>query len=73
VAAGKFDPGSALLFSCIEDTQFAVRVVARKDNANDSRLKKFVHIYEQSAVVRAQVKKSFGNNEKLYKLPWLSQ
>lgn len=73
VAAGTFDPGSALLFSGIEDTQFAVRFVARKDNASDPRLKKFVQIYQQSAAVRAQIKKSFGNNEKLYNLAWLSQ
>lgn len=73
VAAGTFDPGSALLFSGIEDTQFALRFVARQDNADDSRLKRFVQIYQQSPAVRAQIGKSYANNAKLYNLAWLSQ
>jgi len=73
VAAGTFDPGSALLFSGIEDTQFALRFVARQDNADDSRLKRFVQIYQQSPAVRAQIGQSYANNTKLYNLAWLSQ
>jgi D-methionine transport system substrate-binding protein len=72
VAAGTFDPGSALLFSGIEDKQFALRFVARKDNAGDPRLKQFVDIYQQSSSVRAQIAKSYANNDKLYNLAWLS-
>ncbi|MET0962262.1 MAG: MetQ/NlpA family ABC transporter substrate-binding protein [Noviherbaspirillum sp.] len=72
-AAGTFDPGSALLFSGIEDTQFALRFVARKDNADDPRLKRFVQIYQQSPAVRAQISKSYANNAKLYNLAWLAQ
>ena len=71
VAAGTFDPGSALLFSGIEDSQFALRFVARRDNASDPRLQKFVALYQQSAAVRAQIKKSYANNERLYSLAWL--
>ena len=73
VAAGTFDPDSALLFSGIEDKQFALRFVARKDNAADPRLKQFVDIYQQSASVRARIAKSYANNAKLYSLAWLSQ
>ncbi|MDB5760346.1 MAG: methionine transporter substrate-binding protein [Burkholderia sp.] len=72
VAAGTYDPGSALLFSGIEDTQFALRFVARQDNADDPRLKRFVQIYQQSPAVRAQINKSYANNPKLYNLAWLS-
>ena len=73
VAAKTFDAGSALLFSGIEDTQFALRFVARKDNADDPRLKRFVQIYQQSPAVRAQISKSYANNGKLYNLAWLAQ
>ena len=73
VAAKTFDPGSALLFSGIEDTQFALRFVARKDNADDPRLKRFVQIYQQSPAVRAQISKSYANNAKLFSLAWLAQ
>lgn len=73
VAAGTLDPGSALLFSGIEDTQFALRFVARQGNADDPRLKRLVQIYQQSPAVRAQINKSCANNPKLYNLAWLSQ
>jgi D-methionine transport system substrate-binding protein len=70
VAAKTVDPVGALLFSGLEDAQFAIRFVSRKDNAADPRLLKFVQIYQQSPAVRAQLKKSFGNSEKLYSIAW---
>lgn len=70
VAAGTHDPAAALLLSGIEDSQFAIRFVARQDNANDPRLKQFVQIYQQSESVRATLKKSFGGSDKLYVLAW---
>jgi D-methionine transport system substrate-binding protein len=72
VAAGTLDPGSALLLSGVDDTYFAIRFVARQQNASDPRLQRFVRIYQESGPVRAQLKKSHGNNERLYTLPWLS-
>ncbi|MDY7578460.1 MetQ/NlpA family ABC transporter substrate-binding protein [Herbaspirillum sp. RTI4] len=72
VAAGTIDPNSALLLSGIDDKQFAVGFVSRQDNATDPRLKKFIEIYQQSQGVRAQLKKSFGNSDRLYTLAWLA-
>lgn len=71
VAAGVTDPAGALLFSGIDDAQYAILFVGRQDNANDPRLKKFVEIYQASPAVRAQLKKSYANSDKLYVLAWL--
>lgn len=71
VAAGTFDPGRALIFSGKDEEQYALRFVARQDNATDPRLLKFVRIYQQSSAVRAQIKKSYANNDKLYNLGWV--
>lgn len=71
VAAKVIDPGSALLFSGKDDLQYAIRFVAREDNVNDPRLAKFIHIYQTSAAVKAQIHKSYANNDKLYSLGWV--
>lgn len=71
VAAGTMDPGSALLLSGVDDLDFAIRFVARPDNAADPRLLRFVRIYQESPEVRAQLKKSHGNNDRLYTFAWL--
>ncbi len=71
VAAHAFDPGSALIFSGKDDEQYALRFVAREDNARDPRLLKFVQIYQNSPAVKAQIRKSYANNDKLYSLAWL--
>ncbi|MET0962263.1 MAG: MetQ/NlpA family ABC transporter substrate-binding protein [Noviherbaspirillum sp.] len=72
VAAGTIDPGSALLLSGVEDNYFAIRFVSRQDNAADPRLQRFVRIYQESPLVRAQLRKSHGNNDRLFALPWLA-
>ncbi|MDR6213393.1 MetQ/NlpA family ABC transporter substrate-binding protein [Paracidovorax wautersii] len=63
--------GSALLYSGIDDLAYAIRFVARQDNARDPRIERFVKIYQQSPAVRAQISKSFAGNDRLYSLPWL--
>ncbi|XAH24357.1 MetQ/NlpA family ABC transporter substrate-binding protein [Xylophilus sp. GW821-FHT01B05] len=65
--------GSALLYSGIDDVYFAIRFVSRQDNAKDPRVLKFVKIYQDSPAVRAQIHKSFADNDKLYSLPWVNQ
>ena len=65
--------GSALLYSGIDDLAYAIRFVARKDNAQDPRIQRFVQIYQDSPAVRSQIRQSFAGNERLYSLPWLAQ
>lgn len=64
--------GSALLFTGITDTYFAIRFVTRTDKASDPRIKRFIKIYQDSIAVREQISKSFAGNASLYSLPWLS-
>ncbi len=70
VAAKAFDPASALIFSGIDDKQFAIRFVVRKDHAANPDIAKFVKIYQTSPKVRAAIGKAFANNPKLYTLAW---
>ncbi|MDX3926049.1 MAG: MetQ/NlpA family ABC transporter substrate-binding protein [Shinella sp.] len=71
VNAGQPDvAGRALLYSGIDDIHFAIRFVAREDNADDPLIRRFVGIYQNSDAVKAQIHKSFADNPKLYSLPW---
>ena len=63
--------GSALLYSGIHDDYFAIRFVTRENNVSDARVRKFVEIYQNSSAVKAQIARSFANDDKLYSLPWL--
>ncbi|MGO4303392.1 MetQ/NlpA family ABC transporter substrate-binding protein [Cupriavidus sp. RAF12] len=65
--------GAGLLYSGVDDTYFAIRFVTREDNANDTRVARFVKIYQESPAVRKQLGTSFANNDKLYSLPWLKR
>lgn len=65
--------GSALLYSGIDDLAYAIRFVARKDNAHDPRIQRFVQIYQDSPAVRRQISQSFAGDERLYSLPWLAR
>ncbi|GKS76495.1 MetQ/NlpA family ABC transporter substrate-binding protein [Acidovorax sp. SUPP950] len=65
--------GSALLYSGIDDLAYAIRFVARQDNAQDPRIQRFVKVYQDSPAVRAQIGKSFAGNDRLYSLPWLAK
>ena len=70
IAAKAFDPAGGLLYSGIDDKQFAIRFVVRKDRADDPRIRKFVSIYQTSLKVRAAIAKAFADNPKLYTLAW---
>ena len=74
VSAGKPQVASSgLLYTGVADSLFAIRFVARKDNVNDPRVKKFVEIFQNSQAVRDQTRKSFGGDPRLYTLAWLAQ
>ncbi|HVK91658.1 MAG TPA: MetQ/NlpA family ABC transporter substrate-binding protein [Mycoplana sp.] len=71
VNAGKPElAGQALLYSGIDDLHFAIRFVTREDNAEDPLVGRFVEIYQNSDAVKAQIHKSFADNDRLYSLPW---
>lgn len=72
VSAGKPQVASSgLLYTGVGDQYFAIRFVARQNNANDPRVKKFVQVFQASQAVRDQTHKSFGGDAKLYTLAWL--
>ncbi|NPD16095.1 MetQ/NlpA family ABC transporter substrate-binding protein [Xinfangfangia sp. D13-10-4-6] len=73
VAAGTFDPTSALLYSGIEDRQFAVAFVAKADRKDDPKIKEFIDIFHNSKAVEDQARKSFSDSDKLYILAWKDQ
>ena len=70
IAAKAFDPAGGLLYSGIDDKQFAIRFVVRKDRADDPRIRQFVSIYQTSPKVRAAIGKAFADNPRLYTLAW---
>lgn len=70
VAAKAFDPSSGLIYSGVDDKQFAIVFAARKDKADSPALKKLVDIYQHSDAVKAAIDKAFGNDRKLYTLAW---
>ncbi|PZO66402.1 MAG: metal ABC transporter substrate-binding protein [Paracoccus denitrificans] len=73
VNAGRSDfAGKALLYSGLDDTQFAIRFVTRADKSGDAELAEFIRIYQQSKLVRDQIDASNAHNPSLYSLPWLA-
>lgn len=71
VASKAFDARSGLIFSGIEDKQFAIRFVVKKDRAADPDIQKFVKVYQTSPKVRAVLAKAFADDSKLYALAWV--
>ncbi len=72
ISAGKPQIASAgLIYSGVADMAYAIRFVARADKANDPKIRQFIKIFYESAAVREQIKKSFANDSRLYKLAWL--
>lgn len=69
-ASGLFDPGSALLYSGIDDKQFAIVFAVKKDRADDPKLKELVELYRNSQAVKAAVRAAYKNNEKLFTFSW---
>ncbi|MTH78512.1 MetQ/NlpA family ABC transporter substrate-binding protein [Paracoccus aestuariivivens] len=72
VASGAFDPASGLIYSGIEDKQFAVSFVARAKDKDDPRIAQFIDLFHASQAVKDQVHKSFADSDKLYILAWQS-
>jgi D-methionine transport system substrate-binding protein len=70
VASGKFDPSSALIWSGIEDKQYAIRFVVHTSRKDDPVLHKFIKIYQSSPAVIEAIKKGFNNDPRLYTLTW---
>lgn len=70
IASKAFDPGNALLFSGLDDVDYAVRFYAASERAEEPDLHKFVKIYQTSPKVRAAISKGFADNPKLYSIAW---
>lgn len=71
VNAGQADiAGKALLYSGVDDSDFAIRFVAREDNKDDPDLARFIQIYQTSPAVREQIDTSYAHDPALYTLPW---
>ena len=70
VAAGTFDPTSALIYSGIEDKLFTVSFVTKESRKDDPAIAKFVRLFQTSQAVKTQVHKSFAGSDKLYVLAW---
>ncbi|VFR55613.1 Methionine ABC transporter substrate-binding protein [plant metagenome] len=68
---GKAEQASqALLYSGIDDTFYAMGFVARTDRADAPKIARFVSLFQSSPKVRAVIAARFGNDPKLYTLPW---
>ncbi len=73
VAAKAFDPSSALVYSGIEDTRFAIRFVVHEKNRDDPRIREFIRTYHESPAVREVAHQGFSQDERLYALTWLAK
>lgn len=70
IASKAFDPGSALLFSGLDDVDYAVRFYTAADREQDPELRRFVKLYQTSPTVRSAISKGFDDNPKLYSIVW---
>ncbi|SDN64631.1 D-methionine transport system substrate-binding protein [Methylobacterium phyllostachyos] len=70
VAAGTFDPTSALIYSGIEDKLFAVSFVTQAARKDDPAIRTFVRLFQNSEAVKRQIHTSFAGSDKLYLLAW---
>ncbi|OLP54732.1 metal ABC transporter substrate-binding protein [Rhizobium rhizosphaerae] len=70
IAAKTFDPGSALIYSGIDDKQFAIVFAANAAKADNPALKKVVELYQSSKAVRDAIDAGFAHNPKLYTIAW---
>lgn len=71
VTAGKPEiAGKGLVYTSLNDTDYAILFVARQDNVNDPRVQKFVKIYQNSKAVADKIAELYLNDSRLYSLPW---
>ncbi|MCM2503823.1 MetQ/NlpA family ABC transporter substrate-binding protein [Aureimonas altamirensis] len=70
VASGTFDPSAGLIYSGIEDRQFAIRFVTRSQDAERADIKRFIEIYQSSPEVAEVIDTAFAKDPQLYVLAW---
>lgn len=71
VLAGKTElANNAIVYSRGDDLYYAGQFVTRENNTDDPRVKALINIYQESPAVRQAISATFGNNDKLYTLPW---
>jgi D-methionine transport system substrate-binding protein len=73
VAAGTFNASSGLIYTDVDDKEYAIRFIVQTARKDDPLLHKFVKIYQTSELVREALKKGFNNDPRLYTLTWLEQ
>ncbi len=71
VASKAFDPSSGLIYSGVDDKQFAIVFAVKKDKVDDPKLKELVTLYQNSPALKEAINKAFASDDKLYTLPWL--
>ena len=70
VASGTFDPSAGLIYSGIEDRQFAIRFVTRSGDVERADIKRFIEIYQSSPEVAEVIDTAFAKDPQLYVLAW---
>ncbi len=70
VASGTFDASGGLLYSGVEDRQFAIRFVTRAEDAEREDIRRFIDIYQTSPEVQAVIAHAFNDDPKLYVAAW---
>lgn len=73
VAAKAFDPSSGLVYSGIEDERFAIQFVVNEKDANNPDIRRFIRIYQNSPAVKAEIRRAFANDDRLYTFAWLKK
>ncbi|WP_062228770.1 MetQ/NlpA family ABC transporter substrate-binding protein [Aureimonas frigidaquae] len=70
VASGTFDPSAGLIYSGIEDRNFAIRFVTKSQDVDRADIKRFIEIYQTSPEVASVIDTAFAKDPKLYLLAW---
>lgn len=70
VASGTFDASSGLLYSGVEDRQFAIRFVTRAEDAQREDIRRFIEIYQSSPEVEEVIAHAFNDDPELYVAAW---
>ncbi|TCU33558.1 MetQ/NlpA family ABC transporter substrate-binding protein [Rhizobium azibense] len=71
VASKAFDPSSGLLYSGVDDKQFAIVFAVKSDRVDDPAIKELVTLYQNSQAVKDAISNAFASDQKLYTLPWV--
>ncbi len=70
VASKAFDASSGLTYSGVDERIFAVSFVTKEGRTQDPVVQKFIKVFQNSQAVKAQIRKSFNNDDRLYVLAW---